>query len=297
MKHGLIVLAHGNIPDLVDVLAQFGPDCVAYVHLDRKARVSDDDLKLLRGQPNVRFVSRRYTVHWGGLNIVKAILLLVREAAKDPTVGYMHMITGTDRLTVPPSAFRAFFEQNAGTEYLLHFPLPTPYWPNGGLERLARYDPIDIFDVRTPGGKRSRNFLLHVQQRLGLERRIPADFPPLYGGSMSWSLSRQLLMHVLAELDRKPGFLRRFALTYCPDEIALQTLIMNSPFADRVENNNLRYIDWSRKKNAQPYVLDLDNWDAMRASGMLFARKIDRPWSDGLIERLRKHIQEPGAEA
>jgi hypothetical protein len=292
MKHGLIVLAHGNIPDLVDVLAQFGPDCVAYVHLDRKVRISGEDIRLLKEQPSVRFVSRRHAVNWGGLNIVKAILLLVREAVKDPEVGYLHMITGTDRIIVKPSAFKAFFARNAGTEYLLHFPLPTPYWPNGGLDRLARFDPIDLFNVRSARGKRSRNFLLHVQQRLGLERRIPADLPPLYGGSMSWSLTRELLLHVLAELDRKPAFLRRLAFTYCPDEIALQTLIMNSPFAARVENNNLRYIDWTRKKNPQPYVLDLSNWEAMIGSGMLFARKIDRPFSDGLIERLREHIGE-----
>ncbi|MEX1132418.1 MAG: beta-1,6-N-acetylglucosaminyltransferase, partial [Flavobacteriales bacterium] len=279
MKHGLIVLAHGNIPDLVDVLAQFGPDCVAYVHLDRKVHVSGEDIRLLKEQPNVRFVSRRYAVNWGGLNIVKAILLLVREAVKDTEIGYLHMITGTDRIIVMPSMFKAFFARNAGTEYLLHFPLPTPYWPNGGLDRLARFDPIDLFDVRSARGKRSRNFMLHVQQRLGLERSIPADFPPLYGGSMSWSLTRELLLHVLTEVDRKPAFLRRFAFTYCPDEIALQTLIMNSPFAARVENNNLRYIDWTRKKNPQPYVLDLDNWDAMIGSGMLFARKIDRPFS------------------
>lgn len=292
MKHGLIVLAHGNIPDLVDVLAQFGPDCVAYVHIDRKVQVSGDDIRLLKEQPNVRLVSRCYAVNWGGLNIVKAILLLVREAVKDPKIGYLHMITGTDRIIVKPSEFMAFFARNAGTEYLLHFPLPTPYWPNGGFDRLARFDPIDVFNVRTARGKRSRNFLLHVQQRLGLERRIPADFPPLYGGSMSWSLTRELMLHVLAELDRAPAFLRRFKFTYCPDEIALQTLIMNSPFATRVENNNLRYIDWTRKKNAQPYVLDLDNWDAMTGSGMLFARKIDRPFSDELIERLRDHIRE-----
>ncbi len=290
MNHALIVLAHGNIPDLVDVLDQFGPHCQAYVHVDRKAQVTQADLALLKDRSMVRFVDRRYRVNWGGMAIVKAILLLVREALKDPDVSYLHMITGTDRIIVPPREFEAFFSRNAGREYLLHFPLPTPYWPNGGLDRLACYDPIDLFNVRSPRGKRARNFLLHVQQRLGIQRKIPSDFPPLYGGSMSWSLTRELLLHVLNEVDRKPAFLRRFAFTYCPDEIALQTLIMASPYAERVENNNLRYIDWSRKKNAEPYVLDLENWDAMLASGMLFARKIDRPLSDGLIERLRKHI-------
>jgi hypothetical protein len=72
---------------------------------------------------------------------------------------------------------------------------------------------------------------------------------------------------------------------------------MNSPFAARVENNNLRYIDWTRQKTAHPYILDEANLAPMLASGMLFARKIDRPMSDVLIERLRQEIREPDPRA
>jgi hypothetical protein len=293
MKHGLIVLAHGNIPDLVDVLEQFGPGFEAYVHVDKKARIPTNDLDFLRSRPMVKMVSRRYRVNWGGLNVVKAILHLTRSAIKDTELSYLHMITGTDRIIVTPSKFHAFFEDNAGREFLLHFPLPTEYWPNGGTDRLTRYDPLDLFNVRTPSGKKIRNFLLHVQQRLGITRSIPKHFPALFGGSMSWSLSRELLAYVVAQLDRDPKYLQRLAHTFCPDEIALQTVIMNSPFAARVENNNLRYIDWTRKKTAHPYVLDEANLAPMLASGMLFARKIDRPMSDQLIERLREEIREP----
>jgi hypothetical protein len=293
MKHGLIVLAHGNIPDLVDVLEQFGPGFEAYVHLDKKARISARDLEFLRSRPMVRMVSRRYRVNWGGLNVVKAILHLTRHAIKDKGLSYLHMITGTDRIIVPPSKFHAFFDAHSGREFLLHFPLPTEYWTNGGMDRLAHFDPLDLFNVRSPSGKRMRNLLLHIQQRLGYSRKLPKDFPALFGGSMSWSLSRELLTYVVAELDRKPKFLQRFAHTFCPDEIAMQTVIMNSPFASRVENNNLRYIDWTRQRTAHPYILDLANLRPMLDSGMLLARKIDRPMSNELIERLRDVIREP----
>jgi hypothetical protein len=292
MKHGLIVLAHDNIQELMDVLGQFGPGFTAYVHLDRKARASEAELKALREMPMVRMVSRKYAVNWGGLNIVKAILHLTREALKDEGPSYFHTITGTDRIIVKPSEFKAFFERNKGKEYLLHFPLPTPYWHHGGMDRLAYYDPLDLFDIRTKWGKRLRNMVLHFQQRTGISRDPGKDLPPLYGGSMSWSLSREVLEHVVDHLEKHPDYLNRFAHTFCPDEIALQTVIMNSPYASRVENNNLRFIDWDRKKAAQPYVLDLANWEAMCSSGMLLARKILSPYSDSLIERLRKHIQE-----
>lgn len=292
MKHGLIVLAHGNIPDLLDMLGQFDDHFDAYVHLDRKARVSALELKELEACPRVRYVSRRYTVNWGGMNIVRAILHVSREAVKDRDLGYLHMVTGTDRIIVKPSTFRAHFEVHRGKEFLLHFALPTRFWPNGGLDRLAHYDLLDLFDVRTERGKKYRNLALHIQDRLGFKRTMPKDFPPLFGGSMSWSLTRELIEYVLRADDDNPAFLKRFAHTHCPDEIAMQTLIMNSPFAPNVVNNNLRYIDYTRKKSAHPYVLDLANWDAMLASGNVLARKIDHPVSDGLIERLRAHVRE-----
>lgn len=292
MKHGLIVLAHGKIPDLLDVLGQFNERFSAYVHVDRKARVSPSDLQALAASPRVRYTSRRYRVNWGGLNIVLAILHLAREAMKDKELEYLHMITGTDRIIVKPSAFVAYFEAHRGKEFLSHFALPTRFWRNGGLDRLVYYDPMDLFDVRSPREKKLRDLLLHVQQRLGLRRSIPASFPPLFGGSMSWSLSRGLIEHLLDHIAENPSYLKRFAHTHCPDEIAMQTLIMNSPFAANVVNNNLRYIDWSRMKSPHPYMLDLANWDAMLTSGDLLARKIDRPFSDALIERLREHVQE-----
>lgn len=292
MKHGLIVLAHGKIPDLLDVLGQFDGRFNAFVHIDRKAQVNSEDLQAISACPRVRYVSQRYKVNWGGLNIVRAILHLARQAVKDLELGYLHMITGTDRIIVKPSEFDAFFEAHRGGEFLSHFALPTRFWRNGGLERLAYYDPMDRFNVRDPRDKRIRDLILHVQQRLGLRRKIPAGFPTLFGGSMSWSLTRNLAEYLIDHVDGHPSYLRRFAHTHCPDEIALQTLIMNSPFAGKVINDNLRYVDWTRMKSAHPYMLDLDNWDAMMASGKLLARKIDRPFSNALIERLRAHVSE-----
>ena len=292
MKHGLIVLAHGNIPDLLDMLGQFDDHFDAYVHLDRKARVSSSELKELEASPRVRYVSRRFAVNWGSMNIVRAILHVSREAVKDKGLSYLHMITGTDRIIVKPSAFRAHFAAHRGKEYLLHFALPTRFWPHGGLDRLTHYDLLDLFDVRTERGKKYRNLALHFQQRLGFKRTIPSGFPPLFGGSMSWSLTRDLVDHVLRRDSDDPTFMKRFANTHCPDEIAMQTLIMNSTLSPNVVNNNLRYIDWTRKKSAHPYVLYLANWDEMVASGNVLARKIDRPVSDILIERLREHVRE-----
>jgi hypothetical protein len=49
---------------------------------------------------------------------------------------------------------------------------------------------------------------------------------------------------------------------------------MNSPYRERVINNNYRYVDWSEQK-AHPKVLDTGDFDKLKESSMMFARKFD----------------------
>ena len=66
-----------------------------------------------------------------------------------------------------------------------------------------------------------------------------------------------------------------FKNSLCPDEIFFHTLIMNSPFAKNVENNNLRYIDWSVKNMGSPKQLNKNDIDLAIESNNIFARKIE----------------------
>ena len=44
-----------------------------------------------------------------------------------------------------------------------------------------------------------------------------------------------------------PDYVRFFEHVFVPDELFFQTIIMNSPLRDTVENDDLRYLDWSRE--------------------------------------------------
>jgi hypothetical protein len=86
-------------------------------------------------------------------------------------------------------------------------------------------------------------------------------------------LSRAVVDYVQGVAHERPDIVRFFEHVYIPDEVFFQTLIMNSPLRDTVENENLRYLDWSR--DPAPAVLGVADLDAMLGSGKLFARKFD----------------------
>jgi len=292
MQHGFLITAYRDIEGLLALIADLGPEAHVFVHLDRKALLSKSELDHVKALPTLRFLSRRYAVNWGSRDHLLSIIELARAAAKDERIDYLHAISGSDRPLVPWFEFNTFFERNGGSEFIEHFPLPTRYWNGGGLDRLTLYHPLDLLDVRTPHQKRSLDLLLMMQGKLGVRRSL-RGLPPLFGGSTWWSLSRACVSHLLKGSDSNPGYLRRFRHSHVPEEVFFQTLIMASPFAKHVVNDNLRYVDWVARNGNKPAVLDLSDLDKVLASGKLFARKLMQPTSQGLIDALREHIRRP----
>jgi hypothetical protein len=79
--------------------------------------------------------------------------------------------------------------------------------------------------------------------------------------------------------------MRRFRMTSIAEEICLPTLWVNSDL--QFVNNYMRYIDWG-PDGGNPIVLTEKDYDRIKASGALFARKLESGTSDKLIEMLEK---------
>ena len=75
--------------------------------------------------------------------------------------------------------------------------------------------------------------------------------------------------------QQHPEFLRRFHYSFCAEELYFQTLLCNSEYRDCLVDDNLRYIDWSKGRGSTPVVLDMRDYDTLKASPCLFARKFD----------------------
>ena len=77
-------------------------------------------------------------------------------------------------------------------------------------------------------------------------RQFPLDLN-LYGSSDSswWVISAGAAKYLVNFVESNPKLNRFMQFTWGADEFLIATVLMNSPFKDKIANNNLRYIDWS----------------------------------------------------
>jgi hypothetical protein len=289
MEHAILITAYKNSAHLLKIIKFFAtsaPRFTLFIHLDKKSGFSDADIRILQQKDNVKLVSQQYNVNWGGVNHLKAILLLLESAFKQSNADYFHLITGHDFPIQSPEKFTAFFEENKGKDFLEYFRLPYSNWQHGGLDRLMLYNLYDLFDGRAGWKEALMNNFLKIQKRLKIARKFPPHFPDLYGGSTYWSLCRKSVEYTLNYIDTHSDYLRRFNYTFCAEEIFFQTILMNSPLKGNAVNDNLRFIVWKKRNGNYPANLDETDYDAIKASNAFFARKFEYPVSERLLEKL-----------
>jgi hypothetical protein len=291
MKHAVLFLAYKNIHHLVDYMDLLDDDFLFFIHIDRKSVVSDAELDAITQHKNVVLLSRKYTVNWGGLNLLKAIIHLATEAVTNKEVGYIHTMSGQDFPIKSSRQIKAFFERNEGKQFIEHFPLPSSRWAEGGLNRLNYFNLYDTFNRKTPLGKNLINASVKIQRFLGIRRKPFDAFPSLHGGSVWWSLTTDCVRYVLNKIDEKPGILNRLRYTLCAEEILFQTVLMNSPYKSAIVGNNLTLVLWEYRNGNSPATLDQSDLSTLLKSSKLFARRFDYPASLDLVKLIKAEIQ------
>ena len=102
-------------------------------------------------------------------------------------------------------------------------------------------------------------------------------------------------------LEEKELIRSVFMYTNCADELFIQSLVYNSRFRDRLYDRNydddvrgnMRLIDMkARGKNGNPYTWRDSDWEEIRDSECLFARKFDWNTDQEIIERIRRYVSE-----
>lgn len=285
-KTAFLILAHQR-PDAVARLAGrlAHADARVFLHVDRKAAIAPFREAL---GDHVTFVAEaeRVDVLWCGYSTLAAILVLLRTAAAQaPEAERFVLLSGADYPVKPVEDILAALEPD--------------------LERLAvdrRLDPrgstyLDSYTNRTFLtdidwlNERSASPLMSRLAR-AVERRLPRlqAYPlPIYHGAAWWALTRAGAEVVL---KADPKLISWFRWARVPDELLFQTLLMASPRADRIVGggaphvHGIHYIDWENPNPDLPRTLEPGDLEAIRASGALFARKMDPNRSGALMDAL-----------
>ena len=252
------------------------------IHVNTVAEdVCQEGRRRLANDDHVHFIDERYRVRWGQYSLVQASLACLRHLRTLGRFDRVLLMSGQDYPVRPMHEIRAFFEEHPDQQFMEMFRLDQSNWfeTQGGP-----YAPM----------RRIRNWHFFYRSRIHWDvpipgRRLPAGLLP-HGGSFWWSLTGDCVDHVLDTLDRQPAIERYFRRTFLPDETFYQTIVGSSPFADAVDQDFRRYVDWTNPNPTPPRILVMEDFDKVAASTALFARKMDPVRSEELLTRIDREL-------
>jgi hypothetical protein len=289
MNIAYIISAYKNPGQLVRLVRRLRARGTSFfIHVDRKSpsEMFEAAFQQLRDVPDLHFLPR-HRCHWGDFGHIRATLKGIHALVTSGTpFDYAVLLTGQDYPTRAHEEIASFFARADGASYLSYFPLPHEEWEYEGLDRIQRWH------WRVLG----RHISFPPRRKLPLKRRFPAGFAP-YGGSSYWCLSRACVHYIHDFVGRNPSFVSYFHTVDVPDEIFFQTLLLNSPLAGTLVNDDLRYIDWKDPEAGSPGILTTGDFEQIVGSGKLFARKFDETVDHEILDLLDRHIEAAAAGA
>lgn len=288
-KHAILIFSHSSLKELVSIVEYFDDNFDIFIHFDKKSRINKKELnKFLLAYPHIKFY-RFFKLRWGGIPIVKAELKLLSIILNTGNYSYIHIISESDRPIKSLSEFKNFFLHNQGSEYVGCFPLPDHRWENGSLKRFELFQFNDWFDYRTKFGKMIIDILNEVQNKFNLKRNTASFNIQLYGGSTWMSITNECAFYIISNQEKFRHLFNRLRFSFGADEVYLQTVIMNSPFANKVTFDDCRYTKW-HQGSPSPCWLTLKDCFDISTSQKVFARKFHPKLSASLWNWIEHYL-------
>ncbi len=269
------------------ILSMTHPDFDFYIHVDKK---NDILPHLYLGQlPNVYFIHKRIDVRWAGFNTIKAIFNCINEICNNNNnkqYGFINILSGQDYPLKPVDELARFFTENRGKEFIAYNDMLTEWQDNQWRYKKVHLNNVRWFTRKPLRWKRivekGLNYILG-------ERKMPYGFHP-YGKSMFWILSPEVALYVTKMVENDRRLRRFFYFTWASDEMVFQTIVMNSPYKNKVVNENYRYIKWLSEDEVHPEILGEKDFENIKESSMLFARKFDMNRDRKVLDKIDEEL-------
>ena len=222
----------------------------------------------LAGKPNVVFARKRVKCGWGEWSLIQATLHAIEAAATAfPRATHFYMLSG-DCMAIKSAEYAHEVLDQRDVDYIESFDFSESGWIKTGMveDRLVYRH---IFNER----KHKKLFYTsyHLQKRLGLTRKIPADIQ-IQIGSQWWCLRRRTIEWILEFTKNRRDVMRFFSTTWIPDETFFQTLVRHLVPEVEIESRSLTCLMFS--DYGMPITFYNDHYDLLLSQDFLFARKI-----------------------
>lgn len=298
-KQAVLILAHKNIDQVLDLTEYLLSTFNVYIHLDNKVQLTshqanrmDALLEKFSGtNTNIFRVISHYDVKWGSYSIVRATIDLMKLAYDDERNEQFHLISGQDWPLKPLNEIYAFYDGNE-TTYMYYYPTtdevkshePEIWW----VKYYFNYDQINR---RTLFGKIYHRLLLLIQTilRINKLKKTKWNASQMYAGKEWIDITREALGFTLDQYGQDSELQRIFATSFCSDEMWVQTILCNSAlFKNKIDKNIHRFIP-EVKKNGHgetPDVLTMEYYSQIKNGDAFWGRKFASPASDSLRKQL-----------
>ncbi len=293
-KHAWMIMAHNQFDLLKKLLKTLdNEDTDIFLHVDKKAAfdISILSSSLIKSQ---YYMTDRIKITWGGYSQIAAELLLLEKAVNTGHYEFYHLITGVDFPLKNIKEIQTFFNNNCRYEFISN-----EKCSEKEFERIKYYYFFqDLFGEKFIG-KVLRKATLGIQKVLHIQRNT--DITVVKIGSAYFDIDDELARYIV---EKKSEIKKRFKFTRCADELFLQIIFFNSLLAKKGKKqvykseashkyiqtlylDVLRAIDWTR---GLPYVWNIDDYEILKSSGCMFARKFDYNKYPEIVDKLEKDI-------
>lgn len=284
----ILILAHKNIKQLIELVSVLNKRFVIYIHLDKKCELLTNEKLSLKKMKNV-FLYRLFDVKWGSFNSCRAELFLLKEALKNEEITYCHFISGQDWPIKNLDLIYKFYNNN--NKVYMIYDLADNVKKTGESIILWQkyYFNYDKINRKSLYGKiyHRLSMLYQFIKCTNKFKDLNINFK-IYQGSQWISIPRDIAIYCLKYMKENKNYYNMLKTGFCSDEVMFQTIICNSIYKNRIENNNYRYIKWEKKHDSYPAILDEEEYSIVINSRCHFARKIDLKFSKKLIEKLNE---------
>lgn len=283
MKVSNIIMAYKNPEQIERLIKSMNHPCFYfYIHLDKKIDIKD--YEFLSQMERVSFIRERVLCNWGGYSFVKAILASLSEVVKTcDELDFINLLSAQDYPIKPINNIYEFLEKNIGLNFISYDEDPQRKWWHHASKRSELYHLTDF-------SFKGKYLVQGVINKYLPRRKFPLPVE-LYGSSDSswWTITNECAKYIINFMDQNKKLNDFMKYTWGADEFLIATIIMNSIFASKTVNNNLRLITWVDGVS-NPKVLAIKDFDIIKTSDRLFSRKFDTTIDTQILNEIDLNI-------
>ncbi len=288
MKLAYIFFAYTKPELLIRIIKRLDAEGATFlIHVDKK--IDDAFIHQIEAAFPAKhnlFFTERVTIEWGDPGFFNALMLAFKELeTRNIDYDYAFTLSTQDYPIKSQAEMQRILASYEGKQLLEYMPMPNPEWANGGMHRIDRYH----FWV----GKRRFAFPPNILRKtlpIIPKRKLPHGYQP-YAGSNWFNFTKEAIQYIneFVETDIGKDLVRFYSHTYIASESFFHTVLLNSPFKDQCVNDELRYVKWGAGE-ARARVITVDDFEALKQSHALFARKADDAVDSDILDMIDREL-------